>query len=419
MKQFLLYNPGPVRNEYLSGIYFSSLLLHDPKLTRTDDIDSARDSVILLNGDYLKPERIVALKDAGNTLIAFDINDHTSLSDSYRYNPECALIDLIFKIGGVQKINISKDVSVDSEFKFSLVDRQFIPDECWLIYDDMANTGRIQSLPYVPWTRNDVPHIGFRQRSGNTMVRGGNHLYRFLVFLNLLKIGKVDPRSAFMTEPYFIPGMDPRFRYCRSCIDERNQNGGRSVFGHLRPGDCTSPAEWGGKDVVSLLRHEEAGRWNNRCPRSFIWLTEQFERFHGPVDRGMVERTLSGKYEQDHPFFVALSQATFYTDLKWLHSIYAPPRFWEAAKVGTINFLPRRTNEQDYFPQIKDGEHYKTFLEDFSDFDPSIEESEFNYISQNAKELYDGWIRPSHRPISERLCRHVFTEIEIAVEKSK
>lgn len=415
MKPFAVHDPSPTRNEYLTKVYLASLRLHS-QLTEIADLDDAKDCILLVNGDYLNPERILRLKNNGVFLVAFDINDNTLLSDAYRYSEEISLVDLIFKIGGVQNQNSSQDLSVDQDFNFSLVPRLFLADDLWIRYKALSDASRLQSLPYVPWGRLDAPQRSYAQRSGHVLVRGGNHFYRFLVFLNLLKIGRADKRCSFANADYFRRDMNPQFRHCENCISEREHGRARFQKSYSSAG-CTSPAEWGG-EVVGLDRYETANKWNNRCPRSFFWLTEQFEKRHGSIDRGAVEIALNGSFEPDHEFLNSLSQATFYTDLKWLFSIYAPPRFWESAKSSAINFLPRRTNEQSYFPEISDGVHYLTFLEDFSDFNPAASEQVWSEITANCMELYNGWIRQGARPISERLCRHIFTQIEIAVERS-
>lgn len=409
MKPLVLYDP--IRNEYLSKMYFSSLGIHNSSLVRIANLEETHNATILTNGDFLKPELIVRLKNQNCTLIAFDINDHSSLSDSYRYEPELSLIDLIFKVGGIQKQNESHDLSIDQDFNFTLKSLSFLTEDAWNRYKALSDASRLLSLPYVPWVHLDAPQRSYEQKSGHVLVRGGNHFYRFMVFLNLLKIGGADARSSFVTADYFRRDMNPQFKNCESCIQEKESD--RAKFSQLTErGQCTSPAEWGGEKAVGLESHQTANRWNNRCPRSFFWLTQKFEERHGSVDHSLVEQALNGRFEPDHQFLESLSQATFYTDLKWIFSIYAPPRFWEAAKSRTINFLPRRTNEQSYFPHIEEGTHYQTFLEDFTDFNPQADEQVWRQITDNCREAYEGWILPGHMPISERLCRHIFTQIE-------
>jgi len=396
-------------------MYFKSMLLRYPEIRRVESLDGLKDVTLLVNGDYLKPDVIVRLKESGVTLVSFDINDNTLLTDSHRNSPEVLLIDLIFKIGGIQKQNQSQDLSIDGDFNFSLRPRTFLPEADWTRYKALFEAGRLQSLPYVPWNHQDAPERSYGARSGNVLVRGGNHFYRFITFLNLARLGRADARSSFVTADYFRRDMNPQFRYCELCIQEKEQFG-KCHFTRIRPNNCTSPAMWGGigfeDGVQDLESYETANRFNNRCPRSFFWLTEQFEKKHGRVDHALVERALNGSFQSAASFMDDLSQATFYTDLKWLFSIYCPPRFWEAANAGTINLLPRRTNEQAHFPHIEDGVHYLSFLEDFSDLDKQVDESAFNAITGAAKGLFDGWIRSGAYPISERLCRHILTEIE-------
>lgn len=413
MKSLCLYDPSPNRNEYLEKVYFRSLLAHNPNLIRISSLEWTKNATVLVNGDYLHPCVIRRLKEEKNTIIAFDINDNSLLSDTYRHAPELSQVDLIFKIGGVQKINHSFDLSIDGDFNFNLQPRSFLPDDLWIAYKALSDASRLQSLPYVPWGHKDAPERSYVQRSGKVLVRGGNHFYRFMVFLNLLKIGRLDEGSSFATADYYREDMNSQFRYCHTCrLMRRDLPDSGFQEMPYRPEGCASIATWGGEKVEGLDRYETANHWNNRCPASFMWLTQQFEKKHGPVDHQLTERCLNGTYESAEKFTEALSNATFYTDLKWLFSIYCPPRFWEAANAGTLNYLPRRTNEQNHFPHIEDGVHYLTFGEDFVGFNPYVGEKAFTEITENAREAYTGWVQPGVHPISERLCRHIFSQIE-------
>lgn len=416
----VIFQAAQSRNEYLEKLYFASLRsyfatnsISVSNISDFDTLDALKSCTILINGDHLNPERTLRLKNSNNTLVSFDINDNTLLSDAYRAAPELDLVDLIFKIGGIQKQNQSQDLSIDEVFNFSLRLRQFLPDDLWPLYKKLSDDGRLQSLPYVPWQHHEASQHSYSQRSGKVLIRGGNHFYRYMVFLNLLKAGKLDERSSFATADYFREDMVEQFRNCENCCAER-RNLKRSKFdgfSHMSAKQCTSPAQWGG-ELTGLETYETANRWNNRCPQSFFWLTQQFEKRHGRVDHHMVEKALNGVYQSGESFTSDLAQATFYSDLKWLFSIYCPPRFWEAANAGTINFLPRRTNEQSYFPHVEEGVHYLTFLEDFSDFNPEVDEKHFEEISAECNALYEGYIKPGSWPISERLCRYIVSLIQ-------
>lgn len=408
----VFHDPGPeYRNEYASKMYLASLQrwMRDNGIEFQDanPIQSVPDGAILItNGDYLTPSVIRELRTKGVRMISFDINDSSLLTDAYRLHHEIREIDLIFKIAGIQKANVYQDCIVTPQFEFRKEDRVFLPDDAWEDYHAMHSEGRLQSLPYVPWYHTDAPERSYEQRSGKVLIRGGNHIWRFLLYLQLLKAGAADERSSFVTADYFMEDMNPAFRYCDRCR--------KPVYplDHTaRLPECNSPAEWGAELVID-------GRWNNRCPNSFIWLANQFSSMVGDLkEEGFLamDSALNGHFHPAERFMADLAQATMYADLKWAPSIYAPPRFWEAANAGTINFLPERTNDQEYFPHIEEGEHYLTFSEDFKGFNPTVDRGTFERISGNANDLFTGWIKPGKYPISERLCRHIWTEIERAV----
>jgi len=406
----LLFDPSPSRNDYLTRIYFEGLVARSSELgvtvTRIDSLAGITNSVILINGDHLDLETIHRLRNDGNKLIAFDINDNTLLAQSYRDNGLSDMPDLIFKVGGIQKFRVSQDLSVDEDFGFSMMEREFLNEGAWEVYRQLDRQKMLLSLPYVPWGNREWPSVPFERRSNNVLIRGGCHIYRFLTFLSLCRSNRAHSKCSFSLRDYFREDMNKQFRFCDSCRTG-DQSTGRM--------GCTSPAEWGGDKVTGLDRYENANHWNNRCPRSFEWLAWKFIEKHGYIHIPLVRQALSGKFDAEDEFFRDLSHATFYADLKWLFSIYCPPRFWEAANVRTINLLPSRTNEQEYFPHIITGKHYLTFREDFSGEWPVVDEEEFGMITGNARDLYEQWIRPGDATISSNLARHIFDQIEIAV----
>jgi hypothetical protein len=129
-----------------------------------------------------------------------------------------------------------------------------------------------------------------------------------------------------------------------------------------------------------------------------------------------VEKALNGRVLSVIQFYTILSTYLFYADYKWIFSVYAPPRFWEAAQAKVINVVPRRTNDQSYFPEMKEGDHYITFDEDFSDLDnlKDIKKEKFEHITNETKALYDKWIHGTQYGISENLIKHILEEIENA-----
>ena len=92
-----------------------------------------------------------------------------------------------------------------------------------------------------------------------------------------------------------------------------------------------------------------------------------------------------------------LSRCLLYGDYKWIFSVDIPPRFWQAANVDPINYLPRWTKNQSEFPEVKEGEHYIAFEEDFSDIDKimSITKEQHDLIVNNCRSMYEKWIKPS------------------------
>ena len=62
-----------------------------------------------------------------------------------------------------------------------------------------------------------------------------------------------------------------------------------------------------------------------------------------------------------------------------------------------INYLPRWTKNQSEFPEVKEGEHYIAFEEDFSDIDKimSIMKEQHDLIVNNCRSMYEKWIKPS------------------------
>lgn len=420
-----IYDPpkenGQTRNGYLSEMYFDSIRnwCNDSNIpiSQLTELKGCKNKTILAHGEWLTPSTIIKLRDSGNKIISFDINDSSHLMDEYRNDKEFAFINLIFKVSGIQKENINSVMKVDEEFNFVTEEKKFMSDSFWNIYHLMHLNGSLQSLPYVPWKHLDGPKRSYSERSSKALFRGGNHFYRFIAFLYSVKSGIADPRSSFSTYDRFTNQMPEQFRYCDSCCDNFRRNGKVLWQGGGRPSMCKSPAEWGSELDFS---GDAWGLWNNKCPRSFLWLVEQFEKKYGPVDREIILKALSGKHDSEEVHAEAIAQSSFYCDLKWWPSIYVPPRFWEAAGLGTINLLPARANEQEYFPAMALGVHYHSFEENFSDFDfcdsnsfpEFMNEVEFQYVSQNAMDLYDGWVRPGKYRISERLCRHIINEIE-------
>lgn len=412
-------------NQYLSEMFFRPLEAYcrdrGMDIARTSDPLQEQGKIILAHGDRCPPERILQFKER-NKLVIFDINDSSYFSSSYTNTPAQHEIDLIFKISGVPKRNLIKETNLTREFNVVLSDERFLPDEQWEEFNKIRMAGKIKSLPYVLWhdaNRASRPNRG--DRSGRVMVRGGNHFWRVVLFLHLLKDGILDYQSSFITEPYFQPWMEKRFMFCDECIQERNVNGRALFDAPLRHKSCTNPATcWHMEGEMfggPMYGKHEHGWWNNRCPHSFFHLAKEFERCKEvALDHAMIERALNGRHVSQEDFFNDLGRTSFYADLKWLNTINLPPRFWEAASVGTPSLYAKRVSDQDYWPKVEEDVHYYTYPEDMSSFGTSlIPQAHWNEVSRAVRDIYETKIKGTQYAVSNALLEHMTQSIlEIA-----
>lgn len=421
-----LYDPQPFGNEYASKLFFPAMRQyagdHQHTFEPITELDSVRNTTVLLLSDHLSNDRIVQLKNNGCKIVALNITDSSYISGAIRHAPSLQLVDLIFSLTGIQKTNESYDTVVTEDFQIKGVKKQFLEPEDWMVFDYMRRSGRLQSLPYVPWTRiTDVERKPYSLRSQKTLIRGGGHARRFLLALFLMRKDLLDPNSGLVLQPYFSDTMNPQFRFCDEC---------RQVFKNnhrYRHADysCRTEVKWeqdfcnhparvyeGGKSAWAM---SDLGQWNNRCPRSFFWMAEQFQKVHGAVDQSVVEKLINGVWLAPEDHFRMLARITFTSDLKWMHSIYAPQRFWEGAAMGSINILPVRTIEQEYFPVMDAGKHYMVYEEDFKHLDLAfrVDEATYDSITTEARALYDRWIVQSKYLINTNLLHHMFDQIQI------
>lgn len=414
-----IYDPTPHANSYLTWMFYGPLRSfysnHGTNVEEITNLQEAKDSIICLQGSHLSPAVILDLKNNGNKIVCFDINDSSWLETQYAGSSESELIDLIFKVSGIPIKNETEDVSIDEQFGISTSEVKFLEDEKWSQFERMKP--RIKSLPYVMWQPiSPASHQvrPFNERSGRSLIRGGNHFLRVVLYFRMMQQGFDDVNSGFTTSDYFKRGMDDRFRYCKSCVANFEQNG-RATFGVPHSSECNSPASWGREGEFAggpKFGIDTFGRWNNRCPASFYWLAEQYEKNRGPLNHAVLEKAFSSKVEDNWQFSKNIEKATFASDYKWVNSIYAPPRFWEAAVMGTVNLLPKRVADQEYFPALVEGEHYVTFPNDMSVFDLDIGEEKWDVISKATKALYEEWIRGTEYTISTKLLEHMVTQIE-------
>lgn len=411
-------------NEYLSKMFWSPLVAYAGtaglSISYTSDADAICDAVVMVHGDRLPPERIQRIKDNGNKLVVWDVNDSSYFSSAYIHSPEQDLIDLIFKISGVPKRNEVNEVNLDRNFQVQVSQEKYLPDPQWEQFDKIRQSGRIKPLPYVLWNQivpHGTPNRPANHRSGKVLIRGGNHFWRVVLAFRLMQEGLLDERSEFATAAYFKPEMERRFQYCDACKMEKAQHGRSLYDAPLRPKDCTNPktcwhlpGEFFGGPMFG--RHE-FGMTNNRCPHSFLHLAKEYERCRGPLDKNFLEKLFNGDMRDVSAFTEDLSQASYAGDLKWLLTINLPPRFWEAASVGTPSFYATRTADQDYWPHVTAGEHYFTYPEDMQDF--GIRErstEEWTAVSQAVHALYNDKMRPTEHAISNALLEYMANAIK-------
>lgn len=387
----------PPHNEYVSKMYFAPLEQFARnsgiEVKRIDSPIPERGWTMLCNAGKLTQEIVDHFRDNGCKIAAVSCNDSAYLTaniDNFFHR-----IPLLFTVSGVQKVNFSKQSVMNPDMTVTTRDVQFLPDFQWEIYSLMRDSGRLLPLPYVPWDRLDEVPIP-AQKTPKILFRGGNHFWRFVAYLHALKNGVAHPASGFLTEDYFRHDMNPQFRYCETCRAERAINGGRMPrISGMTHCDC----DLGTTDL------DEPLKWNNRTPRAFFWLASFFD-----VDLGEVENALNFRRQTAEQHLRSVADAAFFADCKWEFSIPLAQRVWESASVGTINLMPKRAADQEYFPHFEDGVDYLTFSDDFSD----IGQQEYKEnIAANAKAKYERWIKPGPNYVTnENLMRYILDRIQ-------
>lgn len=400
----VIYDPKPVRHDYLSPMYFQPMREYAARnkmpLSDAVKLTDVENCTVCCLADYLDLDTVNMLKNNGNKIVGFSVTDSSYISQCCREAAVMSKVDMFFMLTGIQKINEGHEFVIDKDFNIQLEKRQFLPEEDWRAFNMMRITGRLKSLPYVHAERQ--PHVEakpYHLRSQKALIRGGHHMRRFILALKLMNIDRLDINSGFVTKPYFQDDMNPQFRYCDACRAVWSAN---KSYPYSKSRKCSCP-----EPPLSDL-----GRWNNISPARFYGFAEDY----GVPDSSMhlVERLMNARWLSSQEHLEMLARITFTSDLKWLFSIYAAQRFWDAVMVGCVNILPDRTMDQDYFPVMEPGIHYCMFSEDFSSLDESfqIEEQHYNYVSRNAMALYNQWLRPSDYSISTNLLRKIFQDIE-------
>lgn len=411
-------------NDYLSKKYFEPLRAY--MRDKGFDIEYApltedlEDCVAILHGDMASPTRIERLKNGGCKIALVDINDSSYLSSSYIHTEGQNLVDLIFKVSGIPRQNEINETNLDRNFQIKISREKYLPDEQWYQFEQIRH--KIKPLPYVLWNPlvgPDAPIVPQSERSGKVLIRGGNHFWRVILFFRLMQDGLLDERSEFHTSAYFSEAMEKRFQYCDPCKSERKEHGRLLYDTPMRKTECTNPAICWGTDGEfyggPMYGKHEFGHFNNRCGHSFFWLAKQFEQHRGPLDHAFLERAFNGDMRPQAEFIKDLSHASYAGDLKWLNTINLPPRFWEAASMGTPSFYAQRSSDQDYWPQVTEDEHYYTYPEDMNDFglnEWSMPPNHWNMVSKSVKALYEDKIRGTQYPVSNALLEYMVESIE-------
>lgn len=416
-----IYDPSPPCNEYATRMFLGPLRSycadHGIETVLLDDPETVHDAIVVIVGDRLSHERIARIKENGNKLIVFDINDSSYISTTYGASSLVPEIDLIFKISGVPNKNTTLEPSIGANFNIASSEVKYLPDDEWEKFQ--ALRPKIKPLPYVLWTPLAPAHYSpapASERTGKVLVGGGSHFWRVILFFKLVQKGLNDPASQFATDAYFVDSMTPQFRYCDTCRAEKKAIG-RTPYNAVRdPSQCASPGAWGKpEDIVGGPGTGKSpfGHFNNSCPAAFFWWAKQYEHHSGPLNDS-IERALNGRFRPAEDFLSSLCRASYYADYKPLNTIYAPPRFWEAASVGTVNLYPKRTADQDHWPHMEADVHYLTFPEDMSSFE-FPDDIRWGEVSRAAYDLYENKIRGTRYPIATALLKHIFSNIEEAV----
>lgn len=395
------YDPGsPTINDYLTDIYFDAIrkFCSSKSIVAEDisDLSIIRNSIVLTNAHWLTTGVIPRLKENGNTIVSFDINDQTDFTHVVPKD-EIMGIDLIFKVSGIQKTKASFEMRIDNALDYTRWKKPFLY-ESHDKYFEVVNSGKVLALPHVPWEKITVAKQSWADRKKIALVRGGHHYQRVHLLLQLLSKGLADGLSMFPASMYVE-------QYCEGCQQTFEEHG-KFTFDNLKDTSCR--LKYWMKDFKG------DSQWHNQSVPRYFDIARLFNETHGGIDFGLVEKIFNGGFV-DEWMDKILSKYVLYADMKWIYSIYTPPRFWEAAASYTINFMAERSNDQEQFPAIKDGVHYLTYKEDFSNLKDVVEaitKEQFDFITHNCFELYDKWIRQDKYKLSENLLQYIIGGIE-------
>jgi len=417
--KLVVYDPGPKINGYLTIKCLDPLVKYcgdiGVQVELINTLDGLANSAVLAHASYFTPEVILRLKNSGNRLYSFDIND-----SSWLYHLDAVHdVDLIFKFSGIQQTRYSDEIQVSKDIEYSKRPRPFFagdPDEKWNAYANLRDAGKLIPMPYAPNYHEDVAHIPFEQKNKHALIRGGNHYIRFHLFLNLLKAGLINSDSAFPVKCYFGKSMVDQFKYCPDCLKTFETHGKISYQHYLdrETWGCNNPyIKWNIDPTDEDFRTDTSHKWNNRCLPLFYWLTERFQKQHGNIDMSLVENALNADYLSEAGMYPILARNMFYGDYKWVFSVDLPPRFWQGANAKIINLLPAWTKNQAQFPKVVEGDHYLAFDEIFEDIDKlkNITKEQHDHITNNCFEMYNTWIKGDEYEVSVNLLKYVLDNI--------
>ena len=414
-----IYDPTPSINTYLTMKYFDQMLAYGKDMGRDiskiDSLDGVQNSCVLALHDYFTPDIISRLKNDGNKVIVFHVNDSSYINDISGFID----VDLIFKFSGIQQTRGSDELRISDTFEYTKRFRTFMENDVdWGIYCDLRDTGRLIPMLYTPFYHCEVEHVPYEQKEKKAVIRGGNHYLRYHLFMNLLKHGLINNDSAFTTFPYFKPAMAPDLIYCNECRAAFKQFG-KVPYQYYRTHqrwNCNNPyMDWQAAGLGDgFFQNDDTHKWNNRCVPSFYRLTEEFEKYHGSVNWDFVENALNSDFLSDDDFYKKINHNLLYGDYKWMFSVDIPPRFWQGASAKTINILPAWTKNQIQVPSLIDGDHYLSFDETFEGLESiaDVTKEQHDHITNNCFELYQLWIKYDKYKTSTHLMDYVFENIE-------
>lgn len=394
------------------------LLSYRKDIKLVNSLSDIRNSRIIAYYSYFKPQEIVRLKEQGNKLFSIDVNDSSYLGSCYMNSEEALLLDKIFKFSGLQTRRYSDQLMFGNDMSFCLEERSYSPDKEWTLLQALNDKSKIVPMPHVPWFTVNEQHIRpWEERKKKVLIRGGLHFYRFVLYLKLLQYGKVDQDSNFHMKMYFDEKMPEHFRFCEQCRKIFNENGRRlSYDNYVRNRfDCKERfMDWQKEQEFDFFIKNHPTVWNNACLPFFYNIADRFEKTHGEIDRRVLEEALHGDFLDRESYWKILTSNAFYADYKWLFCIDIPPRFWEAAGAKTLTYLPKWTNNQFHFYNLKENEHYLSFDEDLGNVERmgEVTKEQYEHITNNCKSLYDYWIKFDQYDLNVNLMNYIMEVIE-------